>query len=336
MKKKFFNRALCAMLSALCVFGALLFALCFPAEAQTPAKVYRVGFLGISKGLRVKDLRQGLRDLGYIEGKNIVIETRRALGNRDRLPQLAAELVRLKVDVLVAARTVGGLAAKSATNVIPIVVIGSGDPVGSGLVASLARPGGNVTGSSVFSEGLNGKRLELLKEAFPKISRVAVFWNPADRLHRGYVKELEAAAQALGVKLQLLEVQHPSDIEKAFSAITKQGADAVLPMQQAPIGGFSTHRRRIFDPIVKNRLPAMYFETRWVRTGGLMSYGPTSAGLWRRAAYFVDRILKGAKPADLPVEQPTRFELVINLKTAKKQGLTFSPQFLARADKVIK
>ncbi len=306
------------------------------AEAQQAGKVHRVGFLGLSKGLCVKDLRQGLSDLGYIEGENIVIETRRALGKRDRLPQLAAELVRLNVDVLVAARTVGGLAAKNATNVIPIVVIGSGDPIGSGLVASLARPGGNVTGLSVYSEGLYGKRLELLKEAFPKISRVAVFWNPADRLHGGYLKELEAAAQALGVKLQLLEVQHPSDIEKAFSAITKQGADAVLPMQQAPIGGFSTHRRRIFDPIIKNRLPAMYSETRYVRAGGLMSYGPTSAGLWRRAAYYVDRILKGAKPADLPVEQPTRFELVINLKTAKKQGLTFSPQFLARADKVIK
>ena len=307
-----------------------------PTEAQQAAKVSLVGFLGLSKGLRVKDLRQGLRDLGYIEGENIVIETRVALGRRDRLPQLAAELVRLNVDVLVAVRTVGGLAAKGATNTIPIVVIGAADPVGSGLVASLARPGGNITGLSAISEELYGKRLELLKEAFPKISRVAVFWNPADRLHRGYVKHLEAAAQTLGVDLELLEVQHPSDIEKAFSTIAKQGTDAVLPMERAPIGAFSDHRRRIFDPIAKNRLPAMYHTARYVRAGGLMSYGPTSASLWRRSAYYVDRILKGAKPAELPVERPTKFELVINLKTAKKQGLTFSPQFLARADRVIK
>ena len=295
--------------------GAMLFALCFPVEAQAPAKVPRVGFLGLSKGLRVKDLRHGLRD---------------------RLPQLAAELVHLNVDVLVAVRTVGGLAAKGATNTIPIVVIGSADPVGDGLVASLARPGGNVTGLSALSEGLYGKRLELLKEAFPKISRVAVFWNPADRLHRGYVKSLEIVAQTLGVNLELQAVQYPSDIEKAFSTIAKRGTDAVLPMERAPIGAFSHHRRRIFDPIAKNQLPAMYHEARYVRAGGLMSYGPTSAGLWRRSAYYVDRILKGAKPADLPVERPTEFELVINLKTAKKLGLTFSPQFLARADKVIK
>ncbi len=306
-------------------------------EAQQPKKVQRVGYLGgpslSSMSARTQAFRQGLRELGYVEGKNIAMEYRYAEGKLDRLPALAAELVRLKVDVIVAAGPTPTRAAKEATSTIPIVMAQSTDPVGSGFVASLARPGGNITGLSTLSPEISGKRLELLKEIIPRLSRVAALGSSTVPGNAQALKETELAAQALGVKLQFLDVLGPKDIETAFREAGKGRADAVLVL-----GGplFNSHRTQIVDLAVKSRLPAIYYAAEFVEDGGLMTYGVSVIDLFHRAAVYVDKILKGAKPADLPVEQPTKFELIINLKTAKQIGLTIPPNVLARADKVIK
>ena len=316
--------------------GAMLLALSYYASAQQPARILRIGILVTSSAsfisARVEAFRQQLRTLGYVEGKNIVIEYRYAEGKPERLPDLAAELVRLKVDVIV---TVGGpsvLAAKKASSTIPIVFADSGDPVGSGFVSSLARPGGNITGLSIMAPDLNGKRLELLKEAFPKVVRVAFLWEGGARGNQT-LTETEAAAKALSVKLLSLEVRSLDDFDSAFARAKRDGAQALITVAGPLV---NTQQSQVLDFAAKNRMPAMYPTSELVEAGGLMSYAPTDADLWRRAADFVDRILKGAKPADLPVEQPTKFEFVINLKTAKQIGLTIPPNVLARADKVIK
>jgi len=307
-----------------------------PAAAQPPAKVPRIGFLGSGSpstyGPLIVAFRQGLRDLGYVEGQNVVIELRWAEERSERLPDLAAELVRLKVDVILTHAGPNALVAKQATTTIPIVVAFAADLVGSGLVASLARPGGNVTGLNLLSPELGGKRLQLLKEAVPGLSRVAVLWNPALPAVVAIMRETEAAARTLGVQLQSLEVRGPDDFESAFAAATRGRARALITVEQ-PLAFI--HRARIVDFAAKSRLPAIYPFKEFVDTGGLMSYGAHAADLWRRAATYVDKILKGAKPADLPVEQPTRFELVINMKTAKALGLTIPQSILIRADQVI-
>ena len=310
------------------------------AQAQQPAKVPRIGFLGSTTASafasRVEALRAGLRDLGYVEGKNIVIEWRWAEGKVDRLSDLAADLVRLKVDVIVTSDGIAIRAAKGATATIPIVMTQSIDPVDLGFVASLAKPGGNITGLSFMAPETSGKGLELLKEAFPKISRVAVLApatsstsSPTD----GWFQAMEAAAQALGVKLQILTPADADGIDSAFSAMTRERAGALV-VRPNPI--FLQNRTRIVMLAAKNRLPAMYTSQDYVEAGGLMSYGANNADLWRRSATYVDKILKGAKPADLPVEQPMKFEFVINLQTAKQIGLTIPQSVLFRADKVIK
>jgi len=275
-----------------------------------------------------------VRELGYVEGQNIAIESRWAEGKYDRLPGLAAELVRLKVDVLVTQAAPAIQAAKEATRTIPIVMAISGDPIGTGFVASLARPGGNITGLSLLATELSGKRLELLKEAIPKLSRVAVIWNSSSPGMAHRFREVQAAARALGVRLQSLEVRgDPSDFEGAFSAATKERPDGLLVV----LDPFTTlHRRRIGEFAAGSRLPAVYGSSAFPEAGGLMSYGPNIPDMYRRAAFYVDKILKGAKPADLPVEQPRKFELVINLKTAKELGITIPPEVLLQADRVIK
>jgi putative ABC transport system substrate-binding protein len=303
-----------------------------PAEAQQPKKIYRIGYLSLGLGNQPGEevFRQGLRELGYVEGKNIVIEWRFAKGKADLLPELAAELVRLKVYIIIASATLAIQAAKQATKTIPIVFPTAGDPVAYGLVDSLARPGGNITGVSNLSLDLGGKRLELLKEALPRISRVAVLYDPQLPLS---LKETQTAAQFLGVKVQALEVRAAADIEKCFSAMRKERADALITM---PPPGISVHQKRILELTEKNRLPGMHSGKGWVEAGGLMSYGPDTFDNYRRAAILTDKILKGAKPADLPVEQPMKFEFVINLKTAKQIGVTISPDVLARATKTIR
>ena len=310
------------------------------AEAQQPKKVPRIGYLSTidpaTESARAEAIRLALRERGYIEGQNIAIEYRYAEGKRDRLPELAAELVRLKVDIIVAA---GGdpviRAAKNATKTIPIVMAGAGfDPVEAGLVESLARPGGNVTGLTNLSRELGGKRLELLKEAVPKLARVAVLYDPANPTNVLEVKEvLPVAARALRLTIQPWEVRDADDFERVFAALNKQRPDG-LYVTGGPL--MNANQKRIADFALKSRLPSMYGSREAVDAGGLMSYGADLADSYRRVAYYVDRILKGAKPADLPVEQPTKFELVINLKTAKQIGLTIPPDVLARADKVIK
>ena len=307
-------------------------------EAQQPGKVTRIGFLGeespSSMAARVEVFRQGLRELGYVEGKNITIEYRFGEGRRERFPDLAAELVRLKVDVIVAAGgTVVALPAKEATSTIPIVMAHGGDPVARGLIASLARPGGNITGLTSISPDLAGKRLELLKETVPRLIRVGVLWDPAGRGSAAVFKETEVAAGALGVQLQSLEVRSPEDFESAFKAAT-MGRSQVLIITATPVT--TTYRTRIAELATKSRLPTMSTQSQSVEAGGLMSYGPSLLDMYRRAATYVDKILKGTKPADLPVEQPMKFDLVINLKTAKQIGLTIPPNVLARADRVIK
>jgi putative tryptophan/tyrosine transport system substrate-binding protein len=306
------------------------------AHAQQPAKVPRIGFLYAvspsSVSDRVEAFRQGLRDLGYVEGKNIVIEWRYAEGKLDRLPALAAELVHLKVDVIVTGGT-STRPAKEATSTIPIVMSNDSDPVGSGFVASLARPGGNITGLSTLAPEISGKRLELLKEIVPKLSRVAVFGTSTRPGNAQALRETELAAEAFGVQLQYLDVLGPKDIGTAFRAASKGRADVLLVLA-SPV--FLVQRTQIADLAIKSRLPAIYDRREFVDDGGLMSYGTNLADLSRRAATYVDKILKGAKPADLPVEQPTKFELVINLKAAKQIGLTIPPNVLVRADKVIK
>jgi len=305
------------------------------AEPQQRTKVHRIGYLASASGLGPLEeaFRQGLRELGYVEGKNIAIEYRLAQGKLDRLVDLAAELVRLKVDIIIVQSTLDAFAARRATTTIPIVMAASGDAVGTGLVASLARPGGNVTGLTVLARELSGKRLELLKEAVPRLSRVAVLWNAANPDKARDLEETEVQARALGLRLQSLEVRGPNDIESAFRAATSKGAGALFTLTDALI---ITHQSRIVELAAKGRLPAMHEQREFVEAGGLMSYGPNDADLFRRAATYVDKILKGAKPSELPVEQPTRFEFVINLKTAKKIGLTIPPELLVRADKVIK
>ncbi len=307
-------------------------------EAQPAAKVPRIGWLGFnlaaSPHLR-EAVRQGLRDLGYVEGRNLVIEYRDAEGKAERLPALAAELVALKVDVIVASTQVSALAAKQATKTIPIVFPVAADPVASGLVASLARPGGNVTGLSVLAPELVGKCLEHLKQAVPGVSRVAVLWQPGafgGRTEQDMLKAADVAGRALGVRLQFVEARGPADIDRAFSDMTRARAGALTVLTSTM---FYSERRRLVDLAAKNRLPAVYPYREPVDAGGLMSYGPNIPDLYRRAATYVDKILKGAKPADLPVEQPTKFELVINLKTAKALGLTIPRSLLSLADQVI-
>jgi putative tryptophan/tyrosine transport system substrate-binding protein len=327
MRKNVFCLALCAM----------LFALCYSASAQQAGKVPRIGVLnaGASSSIpaRLGAFRQGLRDLGYIEGQNIVIELPYAEGKLDRLPEVAAELVRLKVEVIVTTGTTGALAAKKATSTIPIVMTTGADPVAMGLIASLARPGGNITGLTSVSTDLAGKRLELLKETVPKLTRVGILWNPADPGSAAVLKETETVARALGVQVQSLEVRSPNDFESAFKAAIGGRAHALFIVQTALI---NNRRARIVELATKNRLPTMFGEGAHVESGGLMSYAPNSADLFRRAATYVDKILKGTKPADLPVEQPTKFDFIINLKAAKQIGLTIPPNVLVRADKVIR
>jgi ABC-type uncharacterized transport system substrate-binding protein len=320
--------------------GAMLFALCFSAEAQQPKKVPRIGYLSSfdrpTDLPRVEGLRRGLRELGYIEGQNIATEYRYTEGKQDRYPELAAELVRLKVDIIVVA---GGVlpvrAAKNATKTIPIVMTGGGiDPVEAGLVESLARPGGNVTGITLLARELGGKRLELLKEAVPKLARVAVLYDPASSSPLHEVKEvLPVAARALKLTIQLWKIRAVDDFEKVFAELNKQRPDGLYVTSRAVMRG---NRKRIVDFALKSRLPSMYSSREDVDAGGLMSYAADLADGYRRVAIYVDKILKGAKPADLPVEQPTKFELVINLKTAKQIGLTIPQKMLARADRVIK
>ena len=316
--------------------GAVLLALSFPADAQQPKTVPRIGFLAVTPaGPRPtrEAFRQGLRDLGYVEGQNIVIEYRHAADKADRLPDLATELVGLKVDVIVAAGSQAVRAAQRATRSIPIVMTSSSDPVGTKFIASLAQPGGNITGLSLLSPELSGKRLELLKEVVPKLSRVAVLWNPDDPPAALSLRETEAVARGLALKLQILETRGPNDFESAFQAATKgrAGAVSLLP---API--MNNYAGRVADFARKRRLPTISFANEFPDAGGLMSYGANLTDLYRRAAWYVDRILKGAKPADLPVEQPMKFEFVINLKAAKQIGLTVPPGVLYRADRVIR
>ena len=319
------------------VFGTLLLALSFPAEAQQAGKIPRIGYVSgtgdaSNPGPNIEAFRQGLRDLGYIEGKNILIENRYIEGKRDQLPRITAELVQLKVDVLVVTNPASTYAAKQATKSIPIVMVTTNDPVATGIVDSLARPGGNITGLTRLTRELGGKRLELLKEAVPGISRLAVLWTKGST--RTSVKDNEPAARALKIQLQSLEVKNPDpDLEGAFQAAVKGGADALIMILNTLLDPYT---KRIADLAIKNRLPSMYERSDYVEAGGLMSYAARDDDLWRRAATYVDKILKGTKPADLPVEQPTKFEFVINLKTAKQIGLTIPQKVLIRADKVIR
>jgi ABC-type uncharacterized transport system substrate-binding protein len=307
------------------------------AQAQPATKIPRVGYLSygsveIDKSL-LAALQQGLRELGYLEGKNIVIEQRYAAGQSDKLPELAAEFVRVKADVIVVTGDPAAHAAKKATAAIPIVIVTSPDPVGTGLIASLAHPGGNVTGLSDFHGGVVTKRLELLKDVAPLASRIAVLLNPANPSNPIQLKDIQAAAPAFRVTLISLEVKGPDDIAPAFTTIVKERPGALLVLGDRL---FATNQTQIIELAVKNRLPTIYSQRLYVEAGGLMSYGANFTDQYRRAAIYVDKILKGAKPADLPVEQPTKFELVINLKTAKQIGLTIPQSVLYRADKVIK
>jgi ABC-type uncharacterized transport system substrate-binding protein len=332
-KSKIENRKLAgivALVVALAMCGAV-------AQAQQPAKVPRIGYLAGTKPAtypaRVAAFRQGLRELGYAEGKNIVVEYRYAEGKADRERELAAGLANLKVDVIVTTGPTLTRAAKEATVTIPIVFAQDGDPVASGFVASLARPGGNITGLSTLAPELSGKRLELLKEIVPKLSRVTVIGTSTEPGNAQLLKEMELAAEALKVKLQYLDVLSSKDIATAFRAAANGRADGVVMLGSAV---FNTHRIQIVELAVKSRLPATYTRPEYVEDGGLMTYGPSINDLFRRAATYVDKILKGAKAADLAVEQPKKFEFIINLKTAKQIGLTIPPNVLARADKVIK
>jgi putative ABC transport system substrate-binding protein len=315
----------------LVMFGAV-------AQAQQPTKVPRIGFLFntslSANAARIEGFRQGLRELGYVEEKNIVIEWRSAEAKLDRLPSLAAELVRLKVDVIVTAGPASTRPAKESTTTIPIVMTNDPDPVANGFVASLARPGGNITGLATLAPEISGKQLELLKEIVPRLSRVAVFGTSIFPGNAQALKEIELAAKAFGVKLQYLDVLSPKDIETAFRAAGKGRAEAILMMVAGGVA--SAHRTEIVELAVKSRLPVIYVRQEYVEAGGLMTYGVSFTDLDRRAATYVDKILKGAKPAELPVEQPKKFELIINLKAAKQIGLTIPQSVLYRADKVIK
>jgi len=306
-------------------------------EAQQPTKISRIGFLTAGSpstiSARIDAFRQGLRELGYVEDKNIVIEWRFAEGKPDRLPGLVAELVRLKVDVILSAGAAVTRPAKDATRTIPIVMAQDTDPVGNGFVASLARPGGNITGLSSYSAELNGKRVELLKDIAPKLSRLAVIGDSNYPGNAQSLKETKLAAEALKVHIQYLNVLGPRDIETAFREASKRRAHGALTLQSAVL---NSQRKQITDLAIKSRLPAMYYAPEFLDTGGLVSYAASITDLYRRAATYVDKILKGANPADLPVEQPIKFEFIINLKAAKQIGLTIPPNVLARADKVIR
>ena len=305
------------------------------AQAQQPKKIWRIGILASgtpsSMSSRIEAFRQTLRELGYTEGQNVVIDFRYAEANTKRFADLAAELVALKVDVIVTASGAGALAANAATRTIPIVFTALGDPVADGLVTSLSHPGGNITGLTNLSLDLGGKRLELLKDSFPKVSRVAYLWNP-DR-PAAELKDMQTAAQVMGVQLQSLEVRSVADFDRAFEIALREQSQALITWTNPLL---TTHRSRVVDFATKNRLPVIFPSREFVEAGGLMSYGPDSLASYRRAAVYVDKILNGAKPADLPVEQPTKFELVINLKTAKQIDLTIPPNVLARADRVIR
>ncbi len=316
--------------------GAGILAAPLTADAQQAAKVARIGFLGNSTAALEANLvgpfREGLRDLGYVEGRNILIEYRWAEGKYERFPALIAELIALKVDLIVTAGTPAALAVKKATTSIPLVMIAVGDPVGTGLVASLARPGGNITGLTSIAPDLEGKRLELLREVIPGVSHIAVLWNSASPSQVIQEKEVQAAAQVLRMRVLSLGVRTPEEIENAFSVIVRERPGALLVLADRL---FLHHRARIMDFAAKHHLPGVHAYRELVEAGGLMSFGPSYAGMHRRAAYYVDRILKGAKPADLPVEQPTKFELIINLKAAKILGLTIPQSLLQRADQII-
>jgi putative ABC transport system substrate-binding protein len=307
------------------------------AQAQQPKKVPRIGYLSATSlsaiAGRTEAFRQGLRELGLLEGKNIVIEWRSSEGKADRLPGLAAELVRLKVDIIVSGGPTATRSAKEATSTIPIVMAFDNDPVGSGFVASLARPGGNITGLSTLAPEISGKQLELLKEIVPRLSRVGVLGTSTNPGNAQVLKEMELAAGAYGVQLQYLDVRDPKDIETAFRAASKGRADAVVALASAFL---ISQQAQIAELAIKSRLPAIYERREYVEVGGLMAYGVSINDLDRRAATYVDKILKGTKPADLPVEQPKKFEFIINLKAAKQIGLTIPPNVLARADKVIR
>jgi ABC-type uncharacterized transport system substrate-binding protein len=319
--------------------STLLFALCFSSEAQQPKKVPRIGYVSgsgdpntLTRG--IETFRQGLRDLGYIEGKNIVVEYRYAEGKLDMFPSLVAELIQLKVDVLVSPVITAVRAAKQATTTIPIVMVITSDPVATGLIDSLAHPGGNITGVTRLTRDLSGKRLELLKDAVPRMSRVGLLWDANGEGPKISFKEYETTARALKIPLQSFEVRGPNpDLEGAFQAAAKARAGALITIHNSLIVRYP---KRIADLAIKNRLPSMYEESQYAEAGGLMSYSANDADQYKRAAIYVDKILRGAKPADLPVEQPTKFEFVINLKTAKQIGLTIPQTVLYRADRVIK
>jgi len=319
--------------------SALLLALCVSAQAQQPKKFPRIGFVGgtretesVASNFNV--FRQALNDLGHVEGKNITIEYRNAAGNVELIPGLVSDLVQLKVDVLFTTNPPAIRAAKKATKTIPIVIVTSEDPVAGGMIDSLARPGGNITGLTILTRDLGGKRLELLKEIEARISRVGVLFPADSSIATKDLKEYETAALAQGIKLQPLEVRGPKpDFEGVFEATTKAGTSAVIALRNSLI---NNHAKRIAGLAIKHRLPLMFERSAYVEIGGLVSYANSDVEIFKRAAVFVDKILKGAKPADLPVEQPTKFELVINLKAAKQIGLTIPPNVLARADRVIK
>jgi len=307
------------------------------ALAQQPARIHRIGILNPLSGsvfpARVEAFRQRLRQLGYVEGNNILIEYRYAEGQRGRLPGLVAELVRLKVDVIVTVGVPAAQAAKKASGEIPIVFAGASDPVGSGIVSSLARPGGNITGLSLMVPDLDGKRLELLNEAFPKVARVATLWQPGHAREKQRLANMEAVAKALGLQLIAYPVRDLADFEGAFARAKREGAQALITTTGDRI---NTQQREILDFAAKNRLPAIYHYSEFVEAGGLMSYGPDNTDVWRRAGDYVDKILKGQRPAAIPVEQPTKFEFIVNLKAAQQIGLSISPNVLARADRVIR
>jgi len=315
--------------------GAVVLVVPFAAEAQQPGGVPRVGFLfygSIGSAPEIDAFRQGLKELGYIEGQNVSIEYRFAKGRVESLPELAVELVRLGPNVIVAPGTPGAMAAKQATSVIPIVFAGVADAVGAGLVANLARPSGNITGLTSISSQLGGKRLELLKAVAPKASRVAILYNPSDQSNVLVLNQLQESAPALGLTLQLLEVRKPSEFERAFITMRRERAQALFGAAGLLTTG---HRKELVALAARSGIPAMWGERQFVEVGGLMSYAANFYDEVRRSAAYVDKILKGTKPADLPVEQPTKFELVINLKTAKSLGLTIAPSLLLRADEII-
>ena len=318
--------------------GAVAVAWPLAARAQLTGKVYRIGYLSPGSATpgplaRHDAFQQGLRDLGYVEGKNIIIEYRFAEGKFDRLPGLAAELVELKVDLIVSVVTQASLAAKNATSTIPVVIVSVSDPLGSGLVASLARPGGNVTGTSAMTAEVSGKSLEALKEAVPKASHVAVLWNPDNSIFQSQIlKEVEVAAKTLDVQLSPIGARNSDEVDRAFAAMNKNDVDALLVLADPVL---ALQQARIIDLAAQNRLPAMYGLRESAAAGGLMTYGPNYAAIYQRAATYVDKILQGAKPFDLPVEQPTKFELIVNLKTAKALGLVFPASILLRADEAI-